>query len=141
MLIKFTCFLEFTCFLDERYRNLYPNGSHIGVMYGMPKVHKPNCPARPVCSAIGTSTYQLSRYVADIIKPASRNVHGTDLNDTFQFVRQMNDVDISQLFMVSFDVQSLFTNIPLSETIQICLDRLYRSDEVVPPCHPYLNMF
>ena len=48
----------------------------------------------------------------------------------------MNDIDVSQLFMVSFDVQSLFTNVPLSETIQICLDRLYRSDNITAPSLP-----
>ena len=35
--------------------------------------------------------------------------------------------------MVSIDVQSLFTNVPLKETIQICMDRLYRSDRVTAP--------
>ena len=73
----------------ETYRLLYPNGSHIGVMYGLPKVHKHNCPMRPICSAVGTSTYQLSKYVTNIIKPAARNIHGTDLNDTFEFLKQI----------------------------------------------------
>ena len=45
----------------ETYRLLHPNGSHIGVMYGLPKIHKHNCPMRPICSAVGTSTYQLSK--------------------------------------------------------------------------------
>ena len=39
---------------QEQYRNIYPNGSHIGVMYGLPKIHKTNCPMRQICSAIGT---------------------------------------------------------------------------------------
>ena len=30
--------------------------------------------------------------------------------------------------MCSFDVVSLFTNVPIDEAIQICLDTLYRSD-------------
>ena len=38
----------------ETYRLLYPKGSHIGGMYGLPKVHKHNCPMRPICSAVGT---------------------------------------------------------------------------------------
>ena len=54
-----------------------------------------------------TSTYQLSKFIANIIKPASRNIHGTDLHDTFQFLEQIPDVDLSNVFMVSFDVQSL----------------------------------
>ena len=36
-------------------------------------------------------------------------------------------------FMCSFDVVSLFTNVPIDETLQIYLDTLYRSD-IKPPC-------
>ena len=110
------------------YRKLYPNGSHIGVLYGLPKVHKPGSPVRPICSAVGTSTYELSKYVAQLIRPASLNKFGTDLKDTFQFVNQIKTVDMGGSVMVSLDVRSLFTNVPLYETIDICLDRLYRSD-------------
>ena len=37
-------------------------------------------------------------------------------------------------FMCSFDVKSLFTNVPIDETIKICLDTLYRSKDITPPC-------
>ena len=35
--------------------------------------------------------------------------------------------------MCSFDVRSLFTNVPVEETIQICLDALYRCDAIEAP--------
>ena len=38
--------------------------------------------------------------------------------------------------MVSFDVRSLFTNVPLNKTIDICLDRLYRGDPGIKPSIP-----
>ena len=38
--------------------------------------------------------------------------------------------------MVSFDVRSLFTNVPLKKTIKICLDRLYRGDPNHRPSIP-----
>ena len=34
--------------------------------------------------------------------------------------------------MPSLDVDSLFTNIPLDETIDICIDSLYKDDENSP---------
>ena len=34
--------------------------------------------------------------------------------------------------MASLDVDSLFTNIPLDETIDICIDSLYKDDENTP---------
>ena len=120
---------------EFEYQKLYPNGSHVGIMYGLPKVHKSGCPLRPICSAIGTSTYELGKYISKIIKPASLNSNGTDLRNTFDFVSQVSNCDVSDKFMVSFDVQSLFTNVPLARTVDICMDRLYRSS-LTPPSLP-----
>ena len=121
---------------DEDYKRIYPNGSHIGVLYGFPKVHKTNVPTRPISSAIGTSTYELGKYLADIIKPAAPSSLGTDVNNTFQFVEQISNEDLSSVHMVSFDVRSLFTTVPLKKTIKICLDRLYRGDPNHRPSIP-----
>ena len=121
---------------DDEYKRLYPNGSHIGVLYGLPKVHKPNVPTRPICSMVGTSTYELGKYIADIIKPAAASSLGTDLINTFQFVEQIGRKDLSDVHMISFDVKSLFTNIPLNKTIKICLDRLYWGDPGIRPSIP-----
>ena len=46
----------------EQYRKLYPNGSHISVLYGLPKLHKRDVPTRPIFSAIGTSRDWVSFY-------------------------------------------------------------------------------
>lgn len=43
---------------------------------------------------------------------------------------------MSQTFMCSFDVVSLFMNIPASETFQICLNALYRDDDIPTPGIP-----
>ena len=37
--------------------------------------------------------------------------------------------------MCSFDVKSLFTNVPLAEVINICISQLYHSD-ITPPNFP-----
>ena len=91
---------------------------------------------RPICSAIGTATYELGKYVASIIRPAASLSLGTDLNSTFQFVNQIRQQDLSSSYMVSFDVRSLFTNVPLKKTIGICLNRLYRGDSGITPSIP-----
>ena len=45
--------------------------------------------------------------------------------DTFTFLQDLNKADIKDKFVVSFDVYSLFTNIPLNETIDLAIDRLF----------------
>ena len=44
--------------------------------------------------------------------------------------------------MVSLDVDSLFTNIPLEETSDICVDNLYNDNENLPniPKHSFRNL-
>ena len=110
-------------------------------------MHKSSVPCRPVCSAIRTPTESISKYLTDMLKPISSNRHGSDVKDTFDFVDRIKDKDLQQYHMVSFDVCSLFTNVPLKETIDICMDRLYRGNEENKPHIPehvfnliFLNM-
>ena len=44
--------LESRFLYESVYRNLCPQGSKPGILYGLPKVHKADCPARPIMSAI-----------------------------------------------------------------------------------------
>ena len=99
-------------------------------------MHKRDIPTRPICSEIGTSTYELGKFLSQIIKPAATCSLGTDLDNTFSFVEQISKQNLSNMVMVSFDVRSLFTNIPLKMTIRICLDRLYRGDPAIRPYIP-----
>ena len=54
----------------------------------------------------------------------------------FLFAKAMQNLDINpDVFTCSFDVSSLFTNVPLNETIKICLKTLYgksNSRPVIP---------
>ena len=46
------------------------------------------------------------------------------LKDSFQFVNDITSQEKAP-FMCSFDVTSLFTNVPVDEVINICLDKLF----------------
>ena len=49
--------------------------------------------------------------------------------DSFDFAKEVCDVDFGECVLASFDVKSLFTNIPLKETINICTDYLFMNKE------------
>jgi len=52
------------------------------------------------------------------------------LKDTPEFVNNIADLTPdTDKYMVSFDVESLFTNIPTDETIEIILNRVFPDDE------------
>ena len=63
------------------YFKLCPSGSRPGILYGLPKVHKPcidNYPAyRPILSAIGTPSYKLSKVLVPILSSMTSNKYTT----------------------------------------------------------------
>ena len=46
------------------------------------------------------------------------------IKDSFSFVNNLRNESVLPDKMCSFDIKSLFTNVPLEETIIICLDQL-----------------
>ena len=98
---------------QEHYKFLKPCGRKPGIMDGLCKVHKFNPvtndvpPFRLIFSAIGTLTYNLAKCFAPIFKEYTINEY---------------TVQDSSIYMAFFDIQSLFTNIPLEQTIDKCVN-------------------
>jgi len=114
---------------QDTYRNLYAKGSTPGIMYGLPKVHKDGIPLRPILSAIGTCSYQLAKFLVPILTPLTTNIF--TVKDSFTFAKEITTISFDKCCMVSFDIVSLFTNIPLKETIDICMNNLFQTVETV----------
>lgn len=99
-------------------------------MYGLPKVHKQDTPLRPILSAINTFNYAIAKFFVPILEPLTHNEY--TVRDTFSFVREVTELQVSQnCTMVSFDVKSLFTCIPLSETINLCVNNMFANKNIV----------
>ena len=73
---------------------------------------------------INTSEYYLAKYLDTFIQP---NIPiSFSVNSTNQFLDSLKHHKFSlEDKIVSFDVVSLFTNVPLSETIQLICDKVY----------------
>jgi len=58
-------------FTIKEYRDLYPSDGIPPRMYGVIKAHKPqkNFPMRIIVSTVGTPTYEISKYLVQIIQP------------------------------------------------------------------------
>ena len=114
------------------YRKLYPQGSRPAQFYGTAKIHKvpqnsvsdQDLPLRPIISNIGTASYETSKYLAKLLSPLSTSAY--TIKNTKDFISQIKDLVVPNDFsLVSFDVESLFTNVPLDFTIDVILDRIY----------------
>ena len=85
------------CFDSKTYDKIYPSSSRPGLYFGLAKIHKiaarlnvledrqeplspaerievtRHLPLRPVISNIGTATYELSRHLANLLKPLTKS--------------------------------------------------------------------
>ena len=107
---------------------MYPSGSAPVCIYGTPKMHEFSSSdsfpkLRPIVSSIGTFNYNLARFLCDLLSPLVPNDYSC--KDTFSFVSQIKNANLSKKFLVSYDVTSLFTNITLQETIDIAINLIF----------------
>jgi len=107
--------------------SIRPKGSRLAYLYGLPKTHKAQLAMRPILSATHTYNYALAKWLDEKLKPLSFNQY--TVTDTFEFVNEVQSVEINRGdILVSYDVTSLFTNVPLDETIQILADKAFSAD-------------
>jgi sugar-specific transcriptional regulator TrmB len=120
--------------IDRKLRfQLQSTCSSLSVFYGLPKVHKTGYPIRPIISTIGSYQYQLSKYLARAIRDA-RPQANSYIKDSFEFVKKIKDTILEKekvYIMCSFDVESLYTNVPVEEAIEITLDFIYKPKKVI----------
>ena len=111
---------------EETKKRLKSSGSRPGVMYGLPKIHKSGVPMRPILSTSGSYNYQSSKFLVDLLSPIIDSSY--TVKDSFDFVSEITKFKNENYVMASFDVKSLFTNIPLQETCDIIMQKLFPSN-------------
>ena len=104
-----------------------------GYIYGSVKTHKKGNPLRPIISQIPTPTYNLAKKLNQIISPYTP--------DQFCLKSSNDFIDLLQAskhegIIASLDVESLFTNVPLDDTIDIILQEVYNHQHLPPPKIP-----
>ena len=81
-------------------------------IYGIHKMHKFS-PSNtfpklsPILSSIGTFNYDLARFLCYLLSPVVPGDYSC--KDTFSFVSQINNANLSGKFLVSYDVTSIIT--------------------------------
>ncbi|XP_023703193.1 uncharacterized protein LOC111862215 [Cryptotermes secundus] len=113
LLLKKSSFAEETC------QQPRPQCSRPPILYGLPKIHKRDVPLRSIISTIGSPTYRLAKHLAGLLNSYTcDSPHHVKNSDEFVHTLKsfrLNPYDI----MVSFDVVSLFTKVPIKDTIDL----------------------
>ena len=108
---------------DKEYSDMYPTCANLPVLYGLPKIHKLGAPMRPILSMIGSLNYGFAKFISKLLDPI--RYAPSQCKESFSLASYLSSSSLNNFYFVSFDVASLFTNVPLDETIDIILDKLY----------------
>ena len=88
---------------------------------------------RPIIDQTGTYIYNASKVVAKYLRPLSKNKYSID--DTLTFPDLLKNAEESDDYEdVSYDVESLFTSIPVKEAIDYIIQKMYVKKEIKPFC-------
>ena len=102
--------------LYKKFQSYLPSHSY---MYGLPKLHKAGIPMRPITSTRNSVTYNLASWLAKQLSPALGKISQSHLKDTCDFVEKIKGINLHNKRLVSFDVESLYTRVPIEDCIDI----------------------
>ncbi|XP_046395026.1 uncharacterized protein LOC124162506 [Ischnura elegans] len=103
----------------ETAKNLLPQAPVPPRFYGLPKIHKEGTPLRPIVSAINSPTYYVAKYLTGILTPFL-GLSEHHVKNSLEFVNTLKGIRLDPTdLMVSLDVVSLFTRVPLVDTLSL----------------------
>ena len=122
----------------ERYKDMQPDSNQPERRYGLAKTHKfetleditvANLKFRPIIDQTRTFTYNAAKVISDYLRHLCKN-------DAQKFPNILSPIPPLQddEENVLYDVESLFTNIPIQETINYVIEQIYVQKKLLPIC-------
>ena len=100
-------------------------------LYGLPKIHKPGNPIRPIVSFYNTPLSSLHKQLSIILKPLT--ISPLRLKDSSDFVKHLNSsTDPNYSYYCSLDVKSLYTSCDMRLAAKTVLDKLQEDPTILP---------
>ena len=103
---------------------MYAMGCVSPKFYGLPKIHKPDTPIRPIVSSCGFVTYRVAKELAKILKYLiGKSPH--HIKNTHHFGEQIKQITSSPgECIISYYVSALFTLVPVDTALGVIKDLL-----------------
>ena len=90
-------------------------------------MQKPNLAFRRILLAIDTYSYNLSKLLVSVLNPLLTSPFIISDSLSFHEDSRSPNFDTINVFMASFDINSLFTNVPLDETFDIIINKAFHN--------------
>ena len=82
------------CITEKTYNELHPTGTRIGILYGLPKIHKPSSlPFRSILSCINHYLYKIAKFFIPFLTPISMS--SFIIKDSFSFAQELLNSDLN----------------------------------------------
>ena len=117
---------------------LPPKNTCTPLSYGLPKIHKTDCPLCPIVSGCDGPTDHLPAYITHFIQPLASNLP-SHIKDTKHFINLIEKLPHfpSNTFLVTADVRSLYSNIPHEKDIADVIHFMEKYRHLLPTnCPP-----
>ena len=109
-------------------RVLHPRAPQI---YGVPKIHKPANPIRPIVSFYVTPLSALHGQLSEVLKPLTlSDIRLKNSEDFLNKFRTHTDPEYS--YYCSLDVKSLYTTCDLRKAVKTAMERIYQDPSILP---------
>ena len=116
--------------LKKQFSTILPS---LPYLYGLVKTHKQGNPIRPIISCVGSASYKLSKWLVKELTPLVGNISSSSVKNNVDFVEKLSRLDINFPFqMVSFDVTSLFTKVPVDDLLRFLSEELINYNLSLP---------
>ena len=78
--------------------------------------------------------HKLAKWCVKILKPLEHYFSKYNIKDSFSFAEDIVKLNINQesISVCYFDIESLFTSIPIVESIELCVVQLFNNG-IAPP--------
>ena len=88
-------------------------------MRGLPKVHKPGIPMRPITSGVGSVSHRLAKCLAKPLSGKLGTVSDAHLKNSSDLIMKLKKINFADKKLASFDVKALFTNVPVGGAMSV----------------------
>ena len=141
---QFQSFLYRNFFKYEHYEDMWPTSNQPARIYATAKTHKfenladiniEDLKFRPIIAQTGTYTYKAAQVIGKYLQPLVKDNRYIIRNtqDFPKILKSQPQLEDDEEY-VSYDVESLFTNIPIKDTIDYIVQKIYVENKLPIIC-------
>jgi hypothetical protein len=97
---------------------------------GLPKVHKEDCPKRPIINWQGAPAYKIAKHLSKLIQLHIPLPNAFNINNPAQLIEDLSDIPCKQgMRLVSFDIENMYPNMP-SKELTLIIEKMAEENQL-----------